>query len=174
VERAFVLTVSDRSAGGLRPDTSGDRLADRLAELGFVADRGIVPDDRAAIASAVREAVVTHRVVAVTGGTGLTPRDVTPQAVQPLLDYQVPGLGELMRAQGLRHTPFAALSRSFGGVIGSTLVLVLPGSPGGAVESLDAVAAILPHALASLAGEGDHPAHPVRGGHGPEPAGGTR
>lgn len=156
VERAFVLTVSDRSSKGLRPDTSGDRLAARLAALGFAADRGIVPDEQPAIAAAVLEAAATHRVVAVTGGTGLTPRDVTPQAILPLLDYQVPGLGELMRAQGLRHTPYAALSRSFGGVIGESLVLVLPGSPGGAVESLDAVAAILPHALESLAGIADH------------------
>jgi molybdenum cofactor synthesis domain-containing protein len=156
VERAFVLTVSDRSSQGLRPDTSGDRLAARLADLGFAADRGIVPDEQPAIAAAVLKAAAGHRVVAVTGGTGLTPRDVTPQAIMPLLDYQVPGLGELMRAEGLRHTPFAALSRSFGGVIGATLVLVLPGSPGGAVESLDAVAAILPHALESLAGTAGH------------------
>lgn len=163
-QRAFVLTVSDRSARGERPDTSGDVLQARLTELGFVVDRAIVPDDGTLIAGAVRGAIPDHVLVVTTGGTGMGPRDVTPQAVLPLLDYVVPGLGEAMRAFGMRSTPNAALSRSFGGVLRGRLILALPGSPAGARESLDAVAGILAHALSTLAGGGHDPAPPA-GGH---------
>ncbi|HVQ21700.1 MAG TPA: MogA/MoaB family molybdenum cofactor biosynthesis protein [Candidatus Saccharimonadia bacterium] len=148
---ALVLTVSDGVTVGTRTDESGDRLAERLAGEGFEVERGAVPDDAAAIANAVRGAVNEHRLVITTGGTGLTTRDVTPQAIEPLLDYLVPGLAELMRAHGLRSTPHAALSRSLAGVIGRSLVLALPGSPRGALESLEAVLPVLPHALETLA-----------------------
>ncbi len=153
---AFVLTISDRSARGERADTSGDVLAERLRGLGFEVARGVVADERAAIVATVREAAPAFALIVTTGGTGLTARDVTPQALRELLDYEVPGFGELMRAEGLRHTAFAALSRSLAGVVGSTLVVAVPGSPKGAAESLDAVAAILPHALEMLAGQQDH------------------
>ncbi len=154
--RAYVLTVSDRSARGERADETGPRVAARLRELGHEPETGLVPDDAARIAEAVRGAAAGYALVVVAGGTGLGPRDVSPQAVAPLLDYIVPGLGETMRAEGRRSTAMAALSRSLGGVLGRSLVLVVPGSPRGAVESLDAIAALLPHALDMLAG-GDHP-----------------
>ncbi len=154
--RAYVLTVSDRSARGERPDETGPRLAARLRALGHAPDLGLVPDDAVPIAGAVRAAAADHALVVVAGGTGLGPRDVTPQAVRPILDYEVPGLGELMRSAGSRSTPLAALSRSLGGVLGSSLIVVVPGSPQGALESLEAIAALIPHALEVLAG-GDHP-----------------
>ncbi len=147
----MVLTVSDGVTAGTRGDESGQRLADRLAGEGFEVERSAVPDDAAVIAAAIRGGAARHRLVVTTGGTGLTPRDVTPQALEPLLDYAVPGLAELMRATGLRSTPYAALSRSLAGVIGRTLVLALPGSPNGALESLEAVLPVIPHALETLA-----------------------
>ncbi len=148
---ALVLTVSDGVTAGTRTDESGERIAERLVEEGFAVERGSVPDEATAIASAVREGVNEHRLVITTGGTGLTSRDVTPQAIEPLLDYLVPGLAELMRAQGVRSTPHAALSRSLAGVIGRTLVIAVPGSPKGALESLEAVLPVIPHALETLA-----------------------
>ena len=157
--RAFVLTVSDRAARGERADETGPRLAARLRELGHDATVGLVPDEPAQIAAAVRAAVAArrHALVVVAGGTGLGPRDVTPQALVGVLDYEIPGFGEVMRAVGRRTTPLAALSRSLGGVVERSLVLVVPGSPRGALESLDAVADLLPHALETLAGA-DHTA----------------
>ncbi|MGH2467420.1 MAG: MogA/MoaB family molybdenum cofactor biosynthesis protein, partial [Candidatus Limnocylindrales bacterium] len=149
--RTFVLTVSDGVVAGTRRDESGLHLAARRAELGHAVERGLVQDAEAAIAAAVRTAVAGgHDLVILTGGTGLTSRDVTPQAVRPLLDYEAPGFGELMRAAGARSTPLAALSRSFGGVIGRALVVAVPGSPRGALESLEALVPILPHALETL------------------------
>ena len=152
---ALVLTVSDRSARGERPDATGPRVAARLRELGHEAHVRIVPDEAVEIAEAVSAAATDHELIVVAGGTGLGPRDVTPQAVAAVLDYEIPGFGELMRAEGRRSTPLATLSRSLAGVAGASLVLVVPGSPRGAIESLDAVAPLLPHALETLAGE-DH------------------
>jgi molybdopterin adenylyltransferase len=148
---ALVLTVSDGVSAGTREDLSGARLEARLALAGYAVSRGVVPDDRNAIAAAVRRGAASHPLIVLTGGTGLTPRDTTPQALRSLLDYEIPGFGEVMRAEGRRTTPFASLSRSLAGVIGRTLVLALPGSPGGATESLEAVLDLLPHALETLA-----------------------
>jgi molybdopterin adenylyltransferase len=153
---ALVLTASDRGAAGERADTSGDAVAARLATLGLRVERAVVPDDRTAIAGAIRRAAGRHRLVVTTGGTGLTPRDVTPQATLDVLDYEVPGLAEAMRAAGRLSTPMADLSRGTVGVVGRTLVVNLPGSPRGAAESLDAIIAVLPHALETLAGPFDH------------------
>jgi len=148
---ALVLTVSDGVSRGTREDLSGARLAARLTAAGYAVSRGVVPDDPDAIRAAVRAGTATHALVVLTGGTGLTPRDTTPQALQALLDYEIPGFGEVMRAAGRRSTPLASLSRSLAGVSGRTLVLALPGSPGGATESLEAVLDLLPHALETLA-----------------------
>src|SRR6478672_8819474 len=153
--RALVLTASDRSAEGSREDASGEALAVRLAGLGFAVDRQVVADDRAEIARRLRDAAAGHELVVTTGGTGLTPRDVTPQATLDVVDYEVPGLAEAMRADGRLHTPFAALSRSVVGVRGRTLIVNTPGSPKAAMESLDAIVPVLDHALETLAGPFD-------------------
>jgi molybdenum cofactor synthesis domain-containing protein len=147
---AFVLTVSDRSALGEREDTSGAALAERLTGLGYRVDRGIVPDEAKQIAGAVREAARGHALIVTTGGTGMGPRDVTPEALRKVVTYEVPGFGEAMRADGRVSTPFAILSRSFGAVLDRTLVLAVPGSPRAALESLDAVAPTLEHALETI------------------------
>jgi len=155
---AFVLTASDRSAAGERDDASGQVVEERLAGLGFAVERRVVPDDRRAIEDAIREAARTHRLVVTTGGTGLTPRDVTPQATQAVIDYEVPGLAEAMRAAGRAITPLADLSRGLAGVVGRALVVNLPGSPKGALESLEALVPVLDHALETLEGPFDHAA----------------
>ena len=155
--RAAVLTVSDRASAGTMADESGPAVARMLAEADLeVSGVTVVPDERERIAEFVRTAAETHGLVVTTGGTGLGPRDVTPQAVQPLLDYEVPGLGEQMRTEGLLSTPMAALSRSLAGVRGTTLVLVLPGSVRGATESLQVALPVLPHALRLLSGDTRH------------------
>ncbi len=153
---ALVLTASDRSAAGERPDSSGVQVAARLEELGYRVERKVVPDDRAAISEALLAGCARHRLVVTTGGTGLTPRDVTPQATMSVIDYEVPGIAEAMRAEGRRSTPLAALSRGVAGVRDRALIVNLPGSPKGALESLEAIVPILPHALETLAGPFDH------------------
>lgn len=153
---ALVLTASDRSAAGTREDASGAALADRLQALGFVVEREVVGDDQEAIAGFLRAAAARHPLIVTTGGTGLTPRDVTPQATLAVIDYEVPGLAEAMRADGRAKTPFAALSRSVVGVIDRTLVVNTPGSPKAALESFDAIVPVLDHALETLAGPFDH------------------
>lgn len=161
--RALVLTASDRSAGGQRPDTSGRLVADRLEGLGFQVERLVVPDERPEIEAAIVAGAATAALVVTTGGTGLTPRDVTPQATAAVIDYEVPGLAELIRAEGRRSTPMAALSRGIVGVRGRTLIVNLPGSPRGAAESLDAIGPVLGHALETLAGPFDHAAATATG-----------
>ena len=153
---ALVLTASDRSAAGKRDDTSGELVAARLAVLGFTVERRIVPDDEDEIAAAIVGGALDHRLVITTGGTGLTPRDVTPQATAGVLDYEVPGIAEAMRAEGRRSTPFAAISRGVAGVRGGTLIANLPGSPRGAMESFEVLVPLLDHALETLAGSFDH------------------
>ena len=153
---ALVLTASDRSAAGSRDDTSGAVLADRLTELGFVVDREIVADDQALIEQVLIDAAEVHPLVVTTGGTGLTPRDVTPQATLAVIDYEVPGMAEAIRAAGRASTPLADLSRAVVGVRGRTLIVNTPGSPKGAAESLEAIVAVLDHALETLAGPHDH------------------
>jgi molybdenum cofactor synthesis domain-containing protein len=153
---ALVLTASDRSAAGTREDASGTALADRLAALGFEVERAVVADDRALIEGALRTGAVRHPLIVTTGGTGLTPRDVTPQATLAVVDYEVPGLAEAIRAAGRAKTPFADLSRAVVGVRGRTLIVNTPGSPNAAAESLDAIVAVLDHALETLAGPHDH------------------
>jgi molybdenum cofactor synthesis domain-containing protein len=155
---ALVLTASDRSAAGTRDDTSGAILADRLSALGFVVDRETVADEQALIEQVLIEAAEVHALIVTTGGTGLTPRDVTPQATRAVIDYEVPGIAEAIRAEGRARTPLADLSRAVVGVRGRTLIVNTPGSPKGAAESLEAIVPVLDHALETLAGPHDHDA----------------
>ena len=160
---AAVITVSDRGAQGEREDRSGSEVAARLKALGFTVERVVVPDERHRIEAALVAAASRHPLVVTTGGTGLTPRDVTPQATLAVVDYEVPGLAEAMRAEGRRQTPMASLSRAVVGVRGTSLIVNVPGSPKGAVESLEAVVPVLDHALETLAGPFDHRAHAAQG-----------
>jgi cyclic pyranopterin phosphate synthase len=155
---AVVVTCSNRSASGEREDASGPLLVERLRAAGFdVASEAIVvADDEDAIAALLaRLADEGHRLVVTTGGTGLTPTDVTPAATRRVIDREVPGMAELMRSAGLASTPMAALSRGVVGARGSTLIANVPGSPRGAAESMTALVPVLRHALDQLAG-GDH------------------
>ncbi|MEJ7752200.1 MAG: MogA/MoaB family molybdenum cofactor biosynthesis protein [Candidatus Limnocylindrales bacterium] len=151
-----MLTISDGVAAGTRQDASGDALADRLSALGYAIERGLVPDEFAAIVAEVTVQSARCRLLIATGGTGLGPRDVTPQALRDVLDYEIPGFGEVMRAAGRGSTPLADLSRSLAGVKGRSLIVAVPGSPSGATESLDALAPLLEHALETLGGHTDH------------------
>jgi molybdopterin adenylyltransferase len=154
--RALVITVSDGVAAGIRRDLSGAGLERRLEELGFAVDRAVVPDEESQIKSLLLTGAELHDLILTTGGTGLTPRDVTPQATHAVVEYEVPGLPELMRAEGGRSTRYAYLSRSVAGVLRRCLVINLPGSPSGALESLVALEPILDHALATVTGPFDH------------------
>jgi molybdenum cofactor synthesis domain-containing protein len=156
--RGAEITVSDSRRGVDSDDRSGDVIVARFALLpGDVVVRKSVADDVEEIRAAVRECVGQTDVVILTGGTGLGPRDVTPQALRPMLDYEVPGMAEVMRQQGLQSTPHAMLSRQVVGVVEGCLVLALPGSPRAVAECLDAVWPALPHALALISGDTRHP-----------------
>ena len=158
MKRALVITASDRVTEGLREDTSGLGVGERLEALGFTVERAVLPDEREALADVLRGSAGTHELIVTTGGTGLTPRDVTPQATRDAIDYEVPGLAEAMRAAGRASTPFADLSRGIVGVVERSLIVNLPGSPKGALESLAAIEPVLDHALETLAGPFDHDA----------------
>jgi molybdopterin adenylyltransferase len=155
---AQVITVSDGVSAGTREDESGRVLVRILKEAGFdVMEPVIVPDAEKRIADAIVSAA-EHGVdvVVTTGGTGLGPRDVTPQATSAVIDFEVPGIGEAMRRAGAASTPMAALSRSMAGVRGQTLIINVPGSPKGATESLEAVLPALAHAIKLLHGDTKH------------------
>ncbi len=158
-----MLTVSDSCFRGERTDASGPAVAELLAADGFrVQVRRTVPDEVIPIAETIRSLAKEVRLVVTTGGTGIAARDVTPEATRSVCDRLLDGLAERMRAAGLQQTPFAALSRAVCGTCGLALVVNLPGSPAGAVCSLQAVLPLLPHAMAVLAGDTEHsPGQPV-------------
>ena len=150
---AAVLTISDGVAHGAREDTSGDLLAELLAGEGYDVVRRVVPDDRAEIAYALRELARDSRLVLTTGGTGLAPRDVTPEATRDVLDRPAPGIAEALRADSRAKTPHGLLSRGLAGTIGHALVVNLPGSTGGCRDGFEVLRPALGHALGLLADE---------------------
>ena len=154
-----IVTVSDSAVAGTRDDRSGPVLRERAQSLGWtVSVTELVPDEAEQIAAILRRLADSGKVAVIltTGGTGVALRDITPEATRGVIDREIPGLGELMRSEGLKHTPRAVLSRGLAGLRGRTLIVNLPGSPKGAVESLDAIAKLVPHIVDLLEGRTNH------------------
>ncbi len=156
---AAVLTISDSVSAGTRADRSGPAVRERLEQLGWqVTVIEVIPDEADEIAERLATLADGGQVSAIftTGGTGVAPRDVTPEATRTILHREIPGFGELMRLKGRESTPLAVLSRSLAGTRGTVLIVNLPGSSKGAVESLDAIVELVPHVLELLRGQTEH------------------
>jgi molybdenum cofactor synthesis domain-containing protein len=157
IKIASVLTISDSSSIGQRKDISGPAVVRELEAAGFkVLHSSVLPDEKDSISARLLECSEITRLVITTGGTGIAPRDVTPEATLAVIERRIVGIEEKMRMEGAQKTPFAALSRGVCGIRGKALLLNLPGSPAAAVESLQAVIGILPHALELLDGKTEH------------------
>jgi len=157
LKTAAVLTISDSSSTGQRKDLSGPAIVRELEGAGFkVLHSSVLPDEKDTISARLIECSEVTRLVVTTGGTGIALRDVTPEATLAVIERRIAGIEEKMRMEGARKTPFAALSRGVCGIRGKALLLNLPGSPAAAVESLQAVIEILPHALDLLDGKTEH------------------
>jgi molybdopterin adenylyltransferase len=157
--RTAVVTISDSVARGVREDRSGPAVRKRAEQLGWrVSESEVVEDDRDTIARLLVDLADRRSVslILTTGGTGIAVRDVTPEATRTVVEREIPGVGELMRSEGRRFTPRAVLSRGIAGTRGRTLIVNLPGSPKGAVQSLDAVAELAPHIIDLLEGRTEH------------------
>jgi molybdenum cofactor synthesis domain-containing protein len=153
---AVVITVSDGVSSGTREDTSGDALRAILTQAGFEVRSTVVPDEIPRIVAAIQESAAEASFIVTTGGTGLGPRDVTPEATEQIIEREAPGLTHMMMSRGLESTAMAGLSRARAGSIGRTLVINVPGSARGAVDGLEAVLEVVPHALDLLAGDTEH------------------
>ena len=155
--RVAILTVSDSAAQGRAEDVSGPVLKELVEAAQMqVVQTGVLPDDQDQISAWLRRTAGAADVLLTCGGTGLGPRDVTPEATTQVIDYQVPGIAEALRASGLKHTPYAMLSRAVAGAVGNTLVVNLPGSPAAVRQQFEVLRSVLPHAMALLHGDTAH------------------